>query len=221
MSEKKVLSLIYGDRVHKAPKGKVIPAKELSKLISASELLTQVKKEAEKYRLEVAKECEVLKEQTQKEGFNAGFEKWTEKLAELEAEIASVHKAMEKTVIPVALKAARKILGRELELSETAIVDIVATKLKAVASHKRITISVNKEDFDRLENGKERLKKLFENLETLSIRPRADIERGGCVIETEGGIINAQIENQWEIIERAFQALNPVIPPPPASVEKK
>lgn len=206
MSNQKFFSLLYGDTVHIAAQDKVVPAEEFSKLLSGQEMIARIQEEAEKYRLEVAKECEILKEQAQKEGFEAGYAQWMAHIAELEAEIDVVHKAMEKTVIPVALKAARKILGREVELSETAISDIVATKLKAVSQHKRVTVWVNKEDLERLEKNRDQLKKLFENLESLSLRARDDISRGGCVIETEAGIINARIENQWEIIEHAFQA---------------
>lgn len=207
MSNQKFFTLLYGGTVHAAPKGKVIPAAEISQFVTGTEIVQKAKEESIRYRTEIATECELLKEQAQREGFKAGYEKWLEHLAELEAEIESVQKAMEKTIIPVALKAARKILGREIELSETAIVDIVSMKLKAVAQHKRVTIYVNKDDLARLEKKREQLKQLFESIEVLSLRSREDISRGGCVIETEAGIINAQIENQWELIENAFQGL--------------
>ena len=32
------------------------------------------------------------------------------------------------------------------------------------------------------------------------------MEPGGCLIETEAGIINAQLENQWRSLEAAFKA---------------
>lgn len=221
MSNQKFFTLLYGDTVHAAPKGKVIPAAEMGKFVSATEIVQQVQEEATRYRTEVAKECEQLKEQAQKEGFLAGYEKWLAHLAELEAEVQAVHKAMEKTVIPVALKAAKKILGREIELSETAIVDIVSMKLKAVSQHKRVTVYVNKSDLAKLEKKREQLKKLFENIESLSLRPRDDITPGGCVIETEAGIISAQIEQQWELIENAFQALNRPAAAPAATPPKE
>lgn len=208
MSHNKFLSLISSQAVHLAPNRKVIPANEIATLISSLEVLDRIREEAKAYQQEVVKECEQLKEQAQKEGFEAGFGIWSQHIAELEAEIATVHKAMEKTVIPVALKAARKILGREIELSETAISDIVANNLKAVSQHKRVTIYVNKEDLSRLEKKREDLKRLFEGLEALSLRPREDITRGGCVIETEAGIINAKLESMWDAIERAFQLIN-------------
>jgi type III secretion protein L len=41
----------------------------------------------------------------------------------------------------------------------------------------------------------------------LSLRDRSDIQPGGCIIETEGGIINAQLENQWRVLENALGIL--------------
>lgn len=205
---KKFFTLIHGDRIHVAPKTKVIPANELSTLQNASDVLEHIKQDAEQYRLQVAKECEELKEHAFKEGYEAGFQQWTEHLADFEKKLEELRKEMQKVIIPVALTAAKKIVGREIELSEDTIVDIVASNLKAVAQHKKITIYVNKKDLDILEKDKPRLRDLFEHLESFSIRPRDDIAPGGCVIETEIGIINAQMEHRWKVLEKAFVALS-------------
>lgn len=204
---KKFFSLIYGDTIHIAPKTKVISAEAYSKLLDAEEVLKHIQEDAEKYRKQVVEECEKLKEQAQKEGYEEGFNKWAEHIANLEGEVVKVRQDFEKVVIPVALKAAKKIVGREIELSEDAIVDIVSTSLKSVAQHKKITIYVNKKEIDALEVNRPRLKQIFESLEALSIRERSDIAPGGCIIETEGGIINAQLENQWRVLEVAFEKL--------------
>lgn len=205
--KKKFFSLINGSDVHVAPKSKIIPQNEISQLLDGEELLKKIKEDAERYRIEVTETCEKLKEKAQAEGYEEGFKDWAEHVAKLEEEISRVRQDMEKLIAPVALKAAKKIVGREIELSETAIVDIVANSLKAVSTHKKINVYVNKKDLDILEKNKTKLKQIFENLEVFSIRERNDIEPGGCVIETEGGIINAQLENQWRTLERAFDTL--------------
>lgn len=204
---KKFFTLIYGDKIHVAPKTKIISADAVSSLIEASQVLEHIKQDAEKYRLQVAKESEEVKENAAKEGFEEGFKKWSEHLINLEKEIDLVHEELKKLIIPVALKAAKKIVGREIELSEDVIVDIVVANLKAVAQHKKITIYVNKKELDALEHNKSRLRDLFESLESLSIRPRDDVAPGGCIIETEIGIINAGLEHRWHILEKAFEKL--------------
>lgn len=203
----KFFSLIYGDKNKIVANKRIIPANAISSLMDAEEVLAKVKSDAERYKLEVAQECEKLKESAQAAGFAEGYQSWAEHIAKLEEEIIKVRQDLEKLLIPVALKAAKKIVGREIELSEDTIVDIVSNALKAVSQHKKITIYVNKKDLDPLEKSRARLKEIFESLEVLSLRERADIARGGCVIETEGGIINARLENQWSALERAFATL--------------
>lgn len=204
---KKFFTLIYGDQIRAAPKTKIIPADNLSTLQEASQVLERIKQDAEKYRSQVAKECEELKEHAFKEGYDDGFKQWAEHLTHFEKQLKSLRTEMQQVIIPIALTAAKKIVGREIELSEQTIVDIVASNLKAVSQHKRIIIYVNKKELDILEKNKMRLRDLFEHLESLSIRPRDDISPGGCIIETEVGIINAQFEHRWQVLEKAFEAL--------------
>jgi type III secretion protein L len=56
-----------------------------------------------------------------------------------------------------------------------------------------------------LEANKPRIKEILEHIQTLSIKERHDITPGGCIIETETGIINASVENQWRALESAFE----------------
>lgn len=203
---KKFFSLICGDKKISSTR-KIVPAEAIAQLLEAEQVLENVKSDAEKYKQQVAQECEKLKIAAKQEGFAAGYQEWANQLSALEAEIQKVRSDMEKRLIPVALKAAQKILGKQIELSEETIVDIVSTALKAVSQHKKITIYVNKKDLDPLEKSRSQIKNIFENLEALSIRERPDIARGGCIIETEGGIINAELENQWAALEKAFTSL--------------
>lgn len=204
---RKFFNLIHGQPIQVAPGTKRVPSSDLATLLESKELLAQVQEDAKQYRLEVAKDAEQVKEQAYRDGYEAGFGQWAKALADLEHEIREVHQEIQKLVVPLALKAAQKIIGREVELSPETTTDIVATSLKAVSQHKKIVIWVNKKDLDILEQNKERLRQLFEHLESLSIRERSDIQPLGCIIETEGGIINAQLSHKWEALEQAFVAL--------------
>lgn len=204
---KKLFSLIKENALHVAPKTKILPAEEFSTLLNAAEVLELVQKDAENFKIEEFEEIEKLKLQAQKEGFELGFKSWAQAIAALEEEIKIVRADVGKMIAPVALKAAKKIIGREIELSGDAIVDIVSNSLRSVSQHKKITVYVNKKDLESLEANRKRLRDIFESLESLSLRERDDIESGGCVIETEGGIINAQLENQWRVLEKAFDVL--------------
>jgi type III secretion protein L len=204
---KKLFTLIYGNEVRAAPKTKIIPAEEFSTLMEAVEIQDQAKVDAEKYHIDIAKECEQIKENAYQDGYAEGYKQWTEQLAKLEEEIGGAHKNLEQMVLPVALKAAKKIVGKEIELAPETVVDIVMANIKSVAQHKKIVIFVNKNDWETMEKNKKRIKDMFEDLQSLSIRPRDDVEPGSCVIETEVGIINAQMSHRWQMLEKAFEKL--------------
>ncbi|EKE07842.1 MAG: hypothetical protein ACD_17C00501G0002 [uncultured bacterium] len=203
---KKFFSLIQGAEVRLKPGQISIPESEFATLMDANEILKTVKAEAVVYKKEMSLEAEKIKEEAFKEGFQEGLTSLNKHLFALDKELKNLRQDIQNKILPLALKAARKIMGEELKTHPDRIADIVLTSLKPVTQHRRIVIYVNKNDLPVIEENKGKIKKLFENLENLSIQERDDIEPGGCMIETEAGIINAQLENQWRALESAFEA---------------
>jgi type III secretion protein L len=207
VSKKKLLTLIHGGDLHLAPGTKVVPADQFSELVNSSETLQKVQEDAHQFRIEETEKIEQQREQAVQDGFAEGLDQWAAQIKRLEEEIVRVHNDLEKLVIPVAIKAAKKIVGNELQLSKEAIVDIVSTTLKAVSHHRLVTVHVSPEDLEILDKKRPQLKQIFDRLESLSLVARDDIERGGCIIETETGIINAELEHQWTRLEQAIESL--------------
>jgi type III secretion protein L len=203
----KFFTLFDGKNVTVTPGVKKLSPEAFSTVMTCRELKEATVADTLAYKKQVVKEIEQQKKQASEEGFAAGYNEWLQMVGFLEKEISRVHTELEKTVMPVALKAAKKIVGAELQLKKDAIVDIVMSTLKTIAQHKRIIIYVSKSDYETLEGAKNKLKPMFEQLESLSIREKDDLEPGGCIIETEVGIINAQLQNRWKTLEAAFEHL--------------
>lgn len=206
---KKLLCLIplSDENLHLNQEEKVIPKEDFSKIISSSELVNQVQEDSKKYKQSVAEECEKLKETAQNKGFEEGLLKWNHHLVQLENEIETVRSEMEKLIVDLALKAAKKIVGKELEQNPDIIVEIVSKTLKSVTQHQNISIFVHPSAVANLEKKRLDLKQIIENAKSFSIEEKSDIKPGGCIIETEAGIINAEIEHQWQALETAFRSL--------------
>lgn len=196
---------IFDKKVTIAPGKKIIPAKEFSSIKKGSDILKVTKAEATSYRNEVAKECEIIKENAYHEGYSEGLQKLNSIILKLDHELKLLEEEMKKRMIAIALKAAKKILGEELSLNPDRIADIIIQALKPVIEHHKIKIYVNRDDLPIVEKHKEKIKSILGQVKTLSIQERDDIEKGGCIIETEAGIINAQLENQWRALEAAFE----------------
>lgn len=201
----KYFSLLYQGDIHPSDNKKVIPAEDFSKLVEASEIVETAREEAEKLREETEKASKKLKEKEGKKGFQEGLEQFNEKIFAIDEELKGMRHSLQQMVLPIALKAAKRIVGKELEIFPETIVDIVVQAIKPVAESHQITIFVNKEDKEHLDANKPKLKEILEQAEVLTIQERADVEPGGCIIKTESGMINATIENQWRALERAFE----------------
>lgn len=202
----KFFSLFSKQEVHRAPGQKVIPASEFSVLQTAAEILEKVKDDATLFKKETLAEAETIKEAAFQEGFQEGLISLNKHLLALDRELKEIREEVHKKILPLSLKAARKILGEELRIHPDRIVDIILASLKPVTQHRKVTIYVNRADLEHVEANRPKIKKIFEHLENLSIQERDDIEIGGCMIETEAGIINAQLENQWRAMEAAFES---------------
>jgi len=202
----KYFTLFSGKEVRSAPGTKIVPADEAGTLLSATEVLEQVKHDAEAFRKETAVEAEKTKEKAYADGFAQGLESFNAHLLKLDQELKQIRHDVHEKILPLALKAARKIVGEELALHPDRIVDIVLNSLKPVTQHRKVVVYLHPDDLERVEKSKSKIKQMFDHLESLSLQGRDDVERGGCVIETEAGIINAQLETQWRALEQAFEA---------------
>lgn len=200
----KLFAMIKSGKVHPASHEKVIPLEDFTTLMEAHEILEAARKEAQVHLEETNAHCIELKETAEKEGFQEGLQQLNEQIMGLDQEKKRLRHEMNKLILPLALKAAKKIVAKELEIHPETIVDIVLQALTPVLQNHRITIWVNKADKEILEMEKSQLKEKLDQVETLSINERDDISPGGCIIETETGIVNAAIENQWRAISSAF-----------------
>jgi type III secretion protein L len=197
--------LIKDGNVHSSDE-KIIPKKDFETLISSKELLEKAEMDAKNLIDDALKECETIKANAKEEGFEEGLKKFHEELLIFEDKLKFMRHEMQKAVLPLVLKATKKIIGEELKLNPETIVSIVLQSIKSVSQCRVVKLYVNKKDLEILESEKEELKNQFEKLESFQIQARDDVEEGGCIIETEKGILNATLENQYRALERALEA---------------
>lgn len=200
-----LFSLIYQGDVKKTSSNKTIKAEEFSKLLHIESLLEEAKKDIERLHADNQKECERLKEIAKEEGHNEGLVTFNTHIVYLDKKVKELQHELQKLVLPIALKAAKRIVGNQLETKPETVVDIVMQALKPVTQSHEVKIIVCKEDKEILEKEKGKIKHMFDQLRILSFEERDEIPRGSCIIETETGIINASLDSQWRALEAAFE----------------
>ncbi|MDP2343017.1 MAG: FliH/SctL family protein [Deltaproteobacteria bacterium] len=140
----------------------------------------------------------------------AGGEEGQAQAQHMRDEIAGLEtrmlKEVESEVVRTAVRVAAELLAAELLLREDAVVDIAITALVAAKNARDINLRVNPRDAKVLRAAKERLVSNLTRAKDLEIREDRRVHVGGVLIETEAGVIDAQLETQLEEIARVLGA---------------
>lgn len=203
-----LFSLIQSGDVHLYQEEKIIPHDVIATLHDLESLVQAAKADAIAYREAVEKECVAIKEEAYAAGYQEGLKQLHQHLINMEETVKGLRVEMQQKLLPLVIKASKKIVGQELKSHPDTILSIIAEVVKPVLTHHHVKIICNKQDKAYVEQGREKLKDLFERLETFSIEESAQVASGSCIIETENGIINASLESQWQALEAAFMAFS-------------
>ena len=111
----------------------------------------------------------------------------------------------ETRLVELALAIGRKIVGYEIAHNREVIVNIAREALKSVGNQQEVTLKMNPDDLQFLENAQTPLSQLAEHINHISVEAVESIESGGCVIDSACGVIDAQIDSQLQMIEKAFE----------------
>lgn len=200
----KYFSLIYQGDVHPAPEEKVISSESFSKILEAQEIIEKAKEDAQMLLQETNAQCEEIKQEAKEQGFQEGLDKFNLHVIKMDQELKKIRHELHRLVLPIALTAAKKIVGKELSTFPETIVDILIQTLAPISQSHKVIIFLNKQDKEIVESQKPRILEILKQVEVLSIQEKPGISPGGCIIQTDTGMINATIENQWASLERAF-----------------
>ena len=96
-------------------------------------------------------------------------------------------------------------MDRELTLNPDAVSDIVSAALRQAGAPRDIVLRVHPDDLKALERGRPRLLERSARTQAVQLRPDASIGRGGCIVESELGTVDARLPIQLEAIERALR----------------
>jgi flagellar assembly protein FliH len=111
----------------------------------------------------------------------------------------------EREAVNLSMAIAKKIIGHEISIGKNVITSVVKEALKKVDGHEKIKIKVHPEDIQILEEHKNEYKKYANCVQGIEILCDENINKGGCIIETNIGDIDARIEKQIKVIEDAFK----------------
>lgn len=114
-------------------------------------------------------------------------------------------KEVEGEVVRAAIRVAGELLAAELATREDAVVDVACTALQAAKNARDINLRTAPRDAPVLRKHKARLVSVLARAKDLEIREDKRVKPGGVLIETESGVVDAQLETQLEELTRALE----------------
>jgi len=179
----------------------------------------RVKEYLEEKLAEARTQWEEETEQKVKEAYEKGKEegasaeeKISEKVAQLAGIIESLKEARqtllkeaETVVVDMSLAIARKFVDTAAVVNSDLIKKTIKAAVKMVTEKDKVVIRINPEDHEEVRAHQDDIIFIGNGIGKLEIRPDKKVERGGCVVETEAGNIDARIESRFSEIEKALK----------------
>lgn len=171
---------------------------------SVREMVARAQAEAGRLRAEVAAErARALAEATE-EGRREGLARAAALLVDAAAERDRRLAALPREVAALALDVARAVLGRELAERSEAVAELAARAVAAARERRDVTLRVNPADAPAIRAAQAELGAILLRA-PLAVREDPGIARGGVVVETEAGRIDARVETQLAHLARALE----------------
>lgn len=185
-----------------------------------SEIINQANLQAQEIINKAIKEAQTKAQQILEQAYNQGYsqgyneikdkleKEYQQKIEELLNEIKNILnlkenlvKEMEKDIVELAIKVAEKVINKKIEEEPELVSNYLMELLPKIEQAKNITIWINPNEIEYVKISKEKFKNLVEDVENINIAPDSRIEKGGCIIETNFGKIDARISTKLEVLK--------------------
>ena len=171
-----------------------------------------------------------IKSNARKEGYDIGYETGFKKgeedakkefspflgtVQEMIKELTGFRKEnydkVEREMVEMIISLAKKVIHFEFSMRENAVQDMIRLAVESVLDKESMVIKINPTDKKYAENFSPELHRLFDEIKNVNFESHPGIERGGCIIETNFGVVDASIEKLEEQIDQILN-LSPVPP---------
>lgn len=191
----------------------------------ADEIIANAKAEAEKIIQDAHLEEQKIKDDAKQDGFKQGhddgysageseIERLVERLRKMVEALMlrreEILKETEQQIVELVILMTRKVVKIISETQKTAIMSNVLAALKKVKSRGNVILHVNLEDLKLASANADEFIKRVENIQGITVVEDSTVEKGGCVVETDFGAIDARISSQLSELEEKIMEISPI-----------
>jgi flagellar assembly protein FliH len=129
--------------------------------------------------------------------------------SQLQAMRGDAAASVEPAAVELALRIAEQALGAWLVVDRGVVVEVVRGALRRLVERDRVVILVNPDDLEVVRDHATRLVGELGGIEHCEVQAERRVGRGGCVVRTPDGDVDARIETKLqrarEVIESALE----------------
>lgn len=189
------------------------------------QILDAARQEAEGIKAQAREEAKTVEKEARDKGYEDGHEEGfaagKDEVARLVDRLHVVlSKAIEKRnaiieesetqLINLVLLVARKVVKVISENQKNVVINNVVQALRRLKSRGDVAVRVNLADLELTTDHVKEFMRMVENVNSVTVLEDSTVERGGCVIETDFGEIDARISSQMQEIEEKITELMPI-----------
>lgn len=135
-----------------------------------------------------------------RQGYREGLAEWAEARAGALRARESLDAKYEAELVRLSVKIAEKIIGEELRTHPETIVSIVRECLFGIRNAQNLTIRVSSGDREEVLRQVDSLNREV-GLRNIQVVADPSVSAGGCIVESERGIVDARLETQLRRLE--------------------
>lgn len=125
--------------------------------------------------------------------------------SELRKEFAVRMRDFQNALAETSVLVAENILTREIAADSKIVIEQARKALSALDGERVFRIRLNPEDIEILENVKSALTNDPSTTKDVELSPDSSVERGGCLLETAAGNVDARLRTQLEVLRAALE----------------
>ncbi len=170
----------------------------------AKEIIENAERQAAQLLEKAKAERDAVVAASREAGRQEGLAQATEIILKAKKEAARLVEDLEPQVVKLALVMTEKLIGRMLEEDSELVLSIAAQAIESVRQQREIILRVNPEDAQLLRSSRKKLMDMLGRTKDIAVREDPEVDRGGCIIETENGTVDAQLKTQLAMLEQAL-----------------
>ena len=186
-------------------------------------------KELLKDALEKAKrQVTDIKSNARKEGYDSGYEEGFQKgedaarvefspfletvqglVSDLTGFRKDMYDKLEREMMKMVVDLSKKVIHFEFSSRDDAVQEMIRLAVQSVLDRESMVIKINPADKGYAESFRPELHHLFSEIKNITFEAHSGVERGGCVVETNFGVVDARIDQMGTQMDRILNLAPP------------